>query len=108
MTDLQERPADSRDMYMVHTMFRREFAEAPALARAVVDQAELAARVSAHLVLVTRFLHGHHRSEDDVLWPKLLERSPQATRALVDTMETSTTTSTSCSRTWSRPRRRSR
>ena len=68
--------ADVRDMYMAHTMFRREFGLAPALIRGVADgDLERASVVAEHLRLVENGLHHHHTAEDKHLWPRLLERS---------------------------------
>ncbi|HEX4791416.1 MAG TPA: hemerythrin domain-containing protein [Actinospica sp.] len=68
--------ADVRDMYMAHTMFRREFGLAPALIRSVADgDLGRAAVVADHLRIVDSGLHHHHAAEDKHLWPRLLERS---------------------------------
>jgi len=71
----------------VHRVFRREFRLVPALVRAVpAGDTARAAVLAAHARLVLEGLHKHHTSEDDLLWPKLLERcTPDA--ALVHRME---------------------
>ncbi|MFJ8004024.1 hemerythrin domain-containing protein [Streptomyces fagopyri] len=80
--------ADVRDMYMVHTMLRREFRLLPQLIRDVepgdVKRAEV---VAAHAELVCRLLHLHHEGEDMILWPLLLERGGDKTAAIVPAME---------------------
>lgn len=80
--------ADSRDMYVVHSAFRREFPAAPALVRAVTpgDTAAVA-RVADHILLLTNLLNMHHTGEDELVWPKLKERGPAEIEPLVETME---------------------
>jgi hemerythrin-like domain-containing protein len=80
--------ADSRDMYVIHDMFRREFAAIPALVGAVAeaDAARLAI-VADHVEWMVAFLHAHHEGEDLLVWPKLLARAPAETEALIHTME---------------------
>jgi len=80
--------ADVRDMYMIHTVFRREFGLMPRLVRGVADgDTARSAIVGAHLDLVCRFLHVHHEGEDVILWPLLLERGGEVTRSVVPTMQ---------------------
>ena len=76
------------DMYVAHRAFRREFALAPGIVRAVAagDTAR-AAVVARHARLILDGLHLHHTSEDELLWPKLLDRGPPDA-ALVHRMET--------------------
>ncbi|WP_329128920.1 hemerythrin domain-containing protein [Streptomyces sp. NBC_01476] len=80
--------ADVRDMYMAHTMLRREFRLLP---QAVLDVAandtKRAEVVALHVELVCGVLHLHHEGEDLVLWPLLLERGGEASAAIVPTME---------------------
>ncbi|WP_327365098.1 hemerythrin domain-containing protein [Streptomyces sp. NBC_01217] len=80
--------ADVRDMYMAHTMMRREFRLLPDVVRAVppgdMKRAEV---VGAHVELLCLVLHLHHEGEDEVLWPLLLERGGEDAAAIVPTME---------------------
>ena len=71
-----EQLADVRDMFVVHRSFRREFRLIPQLIRAVApgDTAR-AGVVAGHARLILRGLDLHHTGEDDLLWPKLLERA---------------------------------
>jgi hypothetical protein len=80
--------ADSRDMYLVHRLFRREFPAAAALVGTVAagDRAA-AARVGGHVLMVTEMLELHHGGEDELVWPKLLARGPDEIEPLVATME---------------------
>ncbi len=80
--------ADSRDMIVIHQMFRREFRAIPALVSAVPDHdAAKVAIVADHVTWMVAFLHGHHEGEDEMVWPRLLERIPEETDPLIATME---------------------
>jgi hemerythrin-like domain-containing protein len=76
------------EMKTIHSAFRRELRLAPALVRSV-EQGDLlrAGIVATHLDLIDRFLHHHHTIEDDMLWPKLLERVPAEIAPIVELME---------------------
>ncbi|WP_394427105.1 hemerythrin domain-containing protein [Streptomyces sp. SGAir0957] len=80
-------PADSRDMYAVHAMLRRELAELPEYVMNVEEgdgrHVEIVAR---HIDFVARILHVHHEGEDLLVWPKLAERAPADTAAVLDVM----------------------
>lgn len=80
--------ADSRDMFVVHDMFRREFKAIPGLVGAVPggDGAQVTI-VADHVVWMVTFLHAHHHGEDLFIWPKLLERVPVKIDPLIFTME---------------------
>jgi len=70
--------ADTRDMYTVHAMFRREFALLPGLVRSVPPKdADRAQVVAGHIELVNLMLHHHHSAEDAVPWPRLIARAPK-------------------------------
>jgi hemerythrin-like domain-containing protein len=80
--------ADTRDMVMVHTMFRREFAALPALVREVAaGDTERAQVIAEHIGLVVAMLEAHHRAEDIHLWPKLLDRGGEQVDPVVHLME---------------------
>lgn len=79
---------DVREMFVVHTAFRRDFRLAPGLVRAVADGDTARARlVGEHLTMVTEMLHHHHTGEDELLWPLLLERVPEQLAPIVELME---------------------
>ncbi|MDP3891189.1 hemerythrin domain-containing protein [Nocardioides sp.] len=87
MTHTTEPLTDVHDMVVVHRAFRREFTLLPVLVRAVgpggTGRAEI---VAAHARMILKGLRLHHTSEDELLWPKLLERAaPEA--ALIARME---------------------
>jgi len=76
-----------REMYVVHRVFRRELTLLPRLVREVREgDTGRAAQVGGHLRLVLDGLHMHHTGEDEVLWPRLLERAAPSAE-LVRTMQ---------------------
>lgn len=79
---------DTREMVAVHSAFRREFREAPALIRGVAagDRPRVAA-VGAHVQLMLEMLHHHHEGEDRLVWPKLQRRVPADLAPIVELME---------------------
>ena len=80
--------ADTRDMYMVHATFRREFGLLPSLVRAVPAGALGRAKIVAdHFELLTTILTHHHHAEDVHLWPRLLDRAAHEAASVVETME---------------------
>lgn len=80
--------ADVRDMYMAHTMMRREFTLLPQAVRGVAEGAAAHAEVvGAHIELVSGILHMHHDAEDLYLWPLLHERGGDEAGGIVPTME---------------------
>ncbi|PZG13114.1 hemerythrin domain-containing protein [Nonomuraea aridisoli] len=84
---IQER-ADARDMFAVHTMFRREYGMMPDLVRAVTaGDRERVTVVADHIALMNRVLHGHHTGEDEHIWPLLLERVEAGLAPVVSMME---------------------
>lgn len=68
---------DTHTMVVGHRVFRREFRLLPALIQAVRAGDGARARLLAeHGDDVATALHRHHISEDEVLWPRLLDRAP--------------------------------
>ncbi|MFF3945943.1 hemerythrin domain-containing protein [Streptomyces sp. NPDC001902] len=85
---VSETMADVRDMFMAHTMMRREFRLLPQLVRDVeAGDTRRAGIVADHADKVCLILHLHHEGEDKVVWPRLLERGGERTAAIVPTME---------------------
>ena len=79
---------DARDMFAVHTMFRREFGLMPDLVRGVrADDKQRVTVVADHLGLVSGVLHHHHSGEDKHVWPRLRERCPEEIASVVAVME---------------------
>ena len=70
-------PIDVRDMAIVHRTFRDAYSEAAQLVRAA--PAPSPARVTFladHIDFALAMLHLHHEGEDQLLYPKLIERAP--------------------------------
>ena len=81
-------PIDTSVMPTIHTLFRREFRLAGGVIRRVADgDVRRATVVAEHLDLMARTLHEHHTAEDELLWPKLLERVPEELAPIVRLME---------------------
>ena len=88
MTNTNGQYADTRDMYKVHAMFRREFGLLPGLVPGVpAGDRERSQIIADHITLLTTVLHAHHHSEDDSLWPKLLDRGSEEVAPVVHLME---------------------
>ena len=67
---------DITEMTAVHRVFRDAFAMAPQLVSSAADgDAERTAVVASFYRNVLEFLHCHHAGEDELLFPKLAERS---------------------------------
>ena len=83
-----ETMADSRDMIVVHTMFRKQFAAIPGLVSESADgDRDQVAVVADHVEWMVAFLHAHHEGEDMLVWPRLVERCPTEVEPLIFTME---------------------
>lgn len=87
-TDPAATLVDTSVMPTLHSFFRREFRLAGAVVRGVAVGDLARARVVAdHVDFLTRHLHHHHTVEDDLLWPKLLQRVPEELAPVVHLME---------------------
>ncbi len=63
-------------MPIIHRIFRRQFAEVRALAQDIpTADATRVGAVADHLGFLLDALHMHHTTEDDLIWPKLLDRA---------------------------------
>ncbi|WP_299928829.1 hemerythrin domain-containing protein [uncultured Nocardioides sp.] len=68
--------AAAREMPLIHRILRRQFAEARMLVQEVpAADAPRVGAVADHLGFLLEELHGHHTTEDDLIWPKLLDRA---------------------------------
>ena len=68
---------DTSDMPALHAVFRKSLAAAPDLiGGAPTDDTSRSAIVGTYYDNVLRLLHAHHGGEDELVWPKLLERCP--------------------------------
>jgi hemerythrin-like domain-containing protein len=80
--------ADVREMYMAHTMFRREFGLLPELIDDVDAADAVRARIIAqHFELIQTVLAHHHHAEDEYLWPRILQRAGSEGGRVVAAME---------------------
>jgi hemerythrin-like domain-containing protein len=71
-------PIDVRDMAIVHRLFRQAYDEAARLVRvAPTPSAGRVTFLADHIDLVLGGLHSHHQDEDELLYPKLIERAPE-------------------------------
>lgn len=74
---------DTREMVVVHNVFRRIFGDLPGLVRGVTPGDRARAGILADSYTeVAAALHHHHTGEDELLWPTLLQRV-DADRAFV-------------------------
>lgn len=89
MATASDSPADTTMMRIVHNALRRDLARASAVLtepeRASGDQRRA---IAGHLTWMMRFLHAHHASEDDGLYPLVRERGGAApdVREVLDRM----------------------
>jgi hemerythrin-like domain-containing protein len=75
-------------MIMLHNAIRREFRLLPALVRGVAaEDTGRSQTVAGHIGFLTTILHAHHRGEDLVLWPILLDRGSAEIAPVVGVME---------------------
>ncbi len=66
---------DTREMIIVHNVFRRVFGDLPGLLRAVAPGDATRAGVLADAYTeISTGLHHHHTGEDELLWPVLVQR----------------------------------
>jgi hypothetical protein len=74
-------------MLAIHQVFRDAFGCAPQLVGSVSgDPGERVDAVATYYRNVLALLHSHHEGEDELVWPKLLERAPDET-AMIGTMQ---------------------
>jgi hemerythrin-like domain-containing protein len=66
----------TREMPIIHRIFRRQFAEVRDLVQQVPapDPTRIVA-IANHLGFLLDGLHMHHTTEDDLIWPELLDRA---------------------------------
>jgi iron-sulfur cluster repair protein YtfE (RIC family) len=83
-----EGPLDLNGMYMAHHAFRRDLARFAVAARQTpVDDAGVWRALAVRWEQFGSILHHHHATEDDVLWPQLLEIADADGRATLEAME---------------------
>lgn len=73
----KEEPIDVRDMAIVHRTFRTAYDEAARLVRAApAPSSERVTFLADHIDFSINMLNIHHDGEDELLYPKLIERVP--------------------------------
>lgn len=73
-------PIEVRDMAIIHRTFRNSFAESARLVRAAPTPSPSRVTFLAdHVDFGISMLHHHHESEDELLFPVLIERVPEQT-----------------------------
>ena len=83
MARTSDAPADTTMMRIVHDALRRDLARAKvALSEPTGASRDRRRAVGAHLGWMMRFLHAHHASEDDGLYPLVRERARDDAEAL--------------------------
>jgi hemerythrin-like domain-containing protein len=71
-------PIDVREMAILHQAFRRVYDEAARLVRAnPVPSRGRVDFLADHIEFSLTLLHIHHEGEDELLYPKLIERAPE-------------------------------
>jgi hemerythrin-like domain-containing protein len=71
-------PIDVRDMAIVHRTFRKVYDEAARLVRAApAPSPRRVTFLADHIDFGIAALHIHHEGEDELLYPKLIERVPE-------------------------------
>ena len=87
MTTKSEAPADTSMMRIVHSALRRDLHRAEiALNDNPPRPPAQQLAIARHLEWMMSFLHAHHRSEDDGLYPLVRDRDPAAAE-LLDAMD---------------------
>jgi hypothetical protein len=67
---------NTRDMLGIHQVFRDAFGCAPQLVGSVCnDHSDRVDAVAAYYGNVLAMLHAHHQGEDELIWPKLVQRA---------------------------------
>jgi hemerythrin-like domain-containing protein len=86
VTDMQtSQPIDVRDMAIVHAGFRRGYSESAQLVRAApAPSPERVTFLADHIDFGLQLLHVHHEGEDELLYPKLVERAPEQAQMTAD------------------------
>ena len=80
-------PADTRMMGIVHGALRRDLLRTRAAVTAEPHpQGRQRRALGEHVVWMMTFLHAHHTSEDEGLWPLVRRRNPAAA-GLLDSLE---------------------
>src|SRR5687767_8381834 len=86
MDDTSEAPADTTMMRIVHDALRRDLRRATTALGSPGTPAAQRQAIGSHLGWMMRFLHAHHASEDDGLYPLVRERASDSA-AMLDVLD---------------------
>ena len=87
-THVAQGPLDLNGMYMAHHAFRRDLVRFAAAARNTpVEAVDVWRALAVRWEQFGEILHHHHTTEDDVLWPQLLEMVDARGRETLEAME---------------------
>lgn len=87
-THVAEGPLDLNGMYLAHHAFRRDLTRFAAAARNTpVEAADVWRALAVRWEQFGAILHHHHTTEDDVLWPQLLDVADAEGRETLEAME---------------------
>lgn len=79
---------DTRDMKAVHNVFRNALSDPQSvIGRVDAGSAAVVDTVAQYYSMVLDFLHAHHGSEDEIVWPVLLPRCTVEEAAMVSAGE---------------------
>jgi hypothetical protein len=82
-----EAPADTRIMAIVHDALKRDLVRTQSvLTSDPPPQGRQRRALGEHVTWLMQFLHAHHSSEDEGLWPLVRQRNPAAVE-LMDSLE---------------------
>jgi hypothetical protein len=88
MKDDLDRPADTRLMGIVHDALRRDLERArAAISGPLFPADDQRTAIAEHLGWLMGFLHRHHESEDEGLYPLVRRRDPEVAGPLLDAMD---------------------
>ena len=86
MTAAASKPADTTMMSVVHDALRRDLHRLDTTLASTTPGDDQRRALGEHAVWMMDFLHHHHASEDNALWPLVRSRQP-STAALLDRMQ---------------------
>lgn len=87
MTATERRSFDSRRVYRLHAVFRRELTRNVDLVRAVaMDDRDRTQVVAQRVRMVDTAVYRHNCAENALLWPKLIQDGPSEADIMVDVM----------------------
>jgi Hemerythrin HHE cation binding domain len=77
MTESPPVRPDTSDMAAVHKVFRSSLATAPDFIDSAAGDAERRTLIANYYANLTAFLDAHHNGEEEIIFPRLIERAPE-------------------------------